>query len=135
MVMVRKRLNVRSESSRAMQCVQCIHGLVPIVKYIMRVIPAVTLEAMSSEQQADCVFEIFELVAARTKLLKKSEAVLTSETEWQLVAQGLSQVFAGRDTVAPGEDRVVEVETHCSWWRKRYALSAFVSLLSGIWIY
>ena len=79
-----------------------VHGLAPLVHYLVASVPAQTVDALDGAGFGDLVHEAFEHAERRTKLVRKFADVLESDSEWALVCAALLTLKAGGDAPGPG---------------------------------
>ena len=103
MAIVRQRLNARvvDGKSRSVRRVQVLHGLAPLVSYIRTSLPQASRDSLTASSLAEVVLELSEHAAERTRLMAKFEGISNSESEWQLVEDGLWNISGGGGTPAP----------------------------------
>ncbi len=83
-----------------MQCY--LYGTHLLVRYLQASVPKARFAAFSKKLLAEHVFEGFEIIGSRTRLLKRYRGVTEDDDSWALVEAGL-QLLAEGKTVAPPE--------------------------------
>ncbi len=116
------------------------YGVVPIVNYILKAVPAATVMSWTPADLAEHVFVALKVVAAKTRLLKKFEAVTESQRAWRKVEDLLERARHGHVLDAPSlGDSASPPATSWSapsplsppWWAHRWSVSAALAIGSA----
>ena len=115
-------------------------GVVPIVDYIQAAVPVATVMSWTPADLAEHVFAAFRVVATKTRLLKKFEAVSESQRAWRKVEDLLERARHGHVLVAPSLVDSASPPTSSwnapsppspPWWAHRWSVSAALAICSA----
>ncbi len=100
---VRGKLNGRVDDPDSLPVTraQFVHGLAPLVTYVRNTHSSADQSSLTEHSLSELVFELYEVVAGRTRLAKRYAQIYDSEREWGLVSAALWKVFGGALPPAP----------------------------------
>ena len=100
---VRHRLNTRFQDdlSEAVLLKGFLFGIAPIVDYLRASLGDELSHSIDQHVFADHVHRLFEIIATRTKLVRRFSPILESEDHWTSVVPGLQLALRGAPLVAP----------------------------------
>ncbi len=88
---VRGKLNGRVDDPESLPVkrAQFVHGLAPLVTYVRNTLSSADQSSLTEQSLSELVFELYEVVARRTRLARRYAQVYDSEREWRLVSASL----------------------------------------------
>ena len=112
---LRLKAELANESPSGLR-LQFIHGVEPLVQYLKAALPENDYSALQSQGFDDAVFELYKVVAARTKFVRRYAPIVDSEEEWAKVAKALLSISRGH-TVAPPQSLYARAAATRGKWR------------------
>ncbi len=142
---VRGKLNGRVDDPESLPVkrAQFVHGLAPLVTYVRNTLTSADQSTLTEQSLSELVFELYEVVARRTRLARRYAQIYDSQREWGLVSAALWKVFGGASPPAPKyHDATRDLEK--SWsaapspvplLRRRWFVAGFLTLLGCLFNY
>ena len=94
---------------------QFVHGLTPLVSYLKSSLAENDFNKLQFDGLDDAIFELYKVIAARTRLVKRYSSIVDSDEEWTEVARGLRSVARG-ETPAPPSAIFVDKRSAREQW-------------------
>ena len=133
---VRTRLNAKNPNfnTKSGKRGQLIHGLALLSRYVRGSLYPGLFGRLDEAKLGDIVFELLEVVAKRTKILRNYQDTLDSDSDWVLVCSALWRIPEDGDAPGPeGEGPPkpeADDETWKRWWRHRRCIAFVVGSFS-----
>ena len=143
MQVVRSRLNGKFANMNSPSVITnaFIAGVEPLLKYLIGATSRAYVTSQGKTAVALHTYELFKIVAQRTRLSKRYADVIDYDDNWVAVESGLALSLAGERVAAPplesGADPLIAewelpVAVTCAWWAGRRVFSVLLGLSAPV---